>query len=123
LLKDLEYIVYRHIIRSLFAATLLFCLTTYSPVLKGQVSQSSQTAASPWHVRAVIVATFKGEYDLWGEREGLTEAVAVPGVDGPLRANREHTILGMVSGTSLVNAAESMMALGLDPQFDLMYFR
>jgi len=39
----------------------------------------------------------------------------------PLRTNKEHTILGMVSGTTLVNATASMMALGLDPRFDLTH--
>ena len=39
----------------------------------------------------------------------------------PLRTNPEHTILGMVSGTTLVNSSASMMALGLDPRFDLSH--
>ncbi len=39
----------------------------------------------------------------------------------PLRTNKDHTILGMVSGTTLVNATASMMALGLDPRFDLTH--
>ena len=39
----------------------------------------------------------------------------------PLRANRDHTVLGMVSGTTLVNATASLMALGLDPRFDLSH--
>jgi purine nucleoside permease len=39
----------------------------------------------------------------------------------PLRANADHTVLGMVSGTTLVNATASMMALGMDPRFDLTH--
>jgi purine nucleoside permease len=39
----------------------------------------------------------------------------------PLRTNADHTVLGMVSGTTLVNATASMMALGLDPRFDLTH--
>jgi purine nucleoside permease len=69
----------------------------------------------------VIVATFPGEYELWGEREKLTEAVDLPGVTLPLHTNTEHTVLGMVSGMSLVNSSASMMALGLDPRFDLTH--
>ncbi len=82
----------------------------------------------PWPVRAVIVTTFEigadtgdipGEFQLWAEREHLDEVLAFPLGTHPLRANRDHTVLGMVSGTTLVNAAASMMALGLDPRFDL----
>lgn len=84
----------------------------------------------PWPIRAVIVATFEigndtgdapGEFQLWVEREHLTETVEFPGGVHPLRTNKEHTILGMVSGTTLVNATASMMALGMDPRFDLTH--
>ena len=84
--------------------------------------------AQKWPIRAVIVTTFEvgadtgdvpGEFQLWVEREHLNEVVEFPGGVHPLRTNREHTVLGMVSGTTLVNATASMMALGLDPRFDL----
>lgn len=82
----------------------------------------------PWAVRAVIVTTFEvgadtgdvpGEFQFWVEREKLTEVVEFPGGVRPLRTNAEHTVIGMVSGTTLVNATASMMALGMDPRFDL----
>lgn len=84
----------------------------------------------PWPIRAVIVATFEvgadtgdtpGEFQFWVEREHLTEVVDFPGGVHPLRTNAEHTILGMVSGTTLVNATASTMALGLDTRFDLTH--
>jgi purine nucleoside permease len=62
-----------------------------------------------------------GEFQFWVEREGLTEVVDFPGGTHPLRTNKEHTVLGMVSGTTLVNATASMMALGMDPRFDLTH--
>jgi len=86
------------------------------------------SAQKPWPIRAVIVTTFEigadtgdapGEFQLWVEREHLTEVLEFPGGVHPLRTNADHTILGMVSGTTLVNATASMMALGLDPRFDL----
>ena len=55
------------------------------------------------------------------EREHLSEIVEFPGGVHPLRTNADHTILGMVSGTTLVNATASMMALGLDSRFDLTH--
>ncbi|HTV09255.1 MAG TPA: purine nucleoside permease [Candidatus Aquilonibacter sp.] len=94
-------------------------------------------AQKPWPIRAVIVVTFEigndtgdapGEFQFWVEREHLDQTIAFPGgpagPDGtahPLRTNKDHTILGMVSGTTLVNATASMMALGLDPRFDLTH--
>jgi purine nucleoside permease len=93
-------------------------------------------APHPWPIRAVIVTTFEvgadtgdvpGEYQLWVEREHLTQPLdfpagpTVPAGTHPLRTNADHTVLAMVSGTTLVNATASMMALGLDPRFDLSH--
>ncbi len=84
----------------------------------------------PWPVRAVIVTTFEvgadagdipGEFQFWVEREHLSEVLNFPGGVHPLRTNADHTVIGMVSGTTLVNATASMMALGLDPRFDLSH--
>ncbi len=89
-----------------------------------------QTPVAPWKIQAVVVTTFEvgndagdtpGEFQYWVERERLDEVLAFPGGVHPLRTNREHTVLGMVSGTTLVNATASMMALGLDPRFDLTH--
>ena len=105
-----------------------FCLVYLfaSAICFGQTVQ----ATAPWPVRAVIVTTFEigadtgdtpGEFQLWVEREHLDEVLPFPGGAHPLRTNREHTILGMVSGTTLVNATASLMALGTDPRFDLTH--
>ena len=86
--------------------------------------------AAPWPIRAVVVTTFEigadtgdapGEFQFWVEREHLDQIVDFPGGTHPLRTNADHTVLGMVSGTTLVNATASMMALGLDPRFDLTH--
>jgi purine nucleoside permease len=86
--------------------------------------------AQPWPIRAVIVTTFEvgadtgdtpGEFQFWVEREHLDEVIDFPGGVHALRTNRDHTVLGMVSGTTLVNSTASMMALGLDPRFDLTH--
>ena len=99
----------------------------------------AQTPDKPWPIRAVIVTTFEigndtgdipGEFQFWVEREHLTETLPFPGgptlpnhpdQTHPLRINADHTVLGMVAGTTLVNATASMMALGLDPRFDLTH--
>ncbi len=83
--------------------------------------------AAPWPVKVVIVTTFEqgadtgdkvGELQLWAEREQLTETVAFPGGVHPLLTNKDHSVVAMVSGMSLVNAGASVLALGMDPRFD-----
>ena len=90
----------------------------------------AQAQEKPWPVRAVVIATFEvgndtgdipGEFQSWVEREKLTEVIDFPGGVHPLRTNKEHTVIGMLSGTTLVNSTASMMALGLDPRFDLTH--
>ncbi len=94
------------------------------------VASTMHAQQKPWPIRAVIVTTFEvgadtgdvpGEFQYWVEREHLDEVVAFPGGVHVLRTNADHTILGMVSGTTLVNSTASMMALGLDPRFDLTH--
>jgi purine nucleoside permease len=105
----------------------LYALSAVCVALLLMVAPAS-AQVKPWPIRAVIVATFEigndtgdapGEFQLWVEREHLDEVIEFPGGVRPLRTNKEHTVLGMVSGTTLVNATASMMALGLDPRFDL----
>ena len=109
-------------------------LTTLLPI-----TLLAQSTEKPWPIRAVIVTTFEvgndtgdvpGELQFWVEREHLSESLPFPGgpLDAhdpsgthPIRTNADHTILGIVSGTTLVNATASMMALGLDTRFDLTH--
>ena len=115
----------------------VFALALFTALLT--LSSPAQTPQHPWPIRAVIVTTFEvgndtgdtpGEFQFWVEREHLTESLPFPGgpLDAhdprgthPIRTNPDHTILGIVSGTTLVNATASMMALGLDPRFDLTH--
>ena len=91
---------------------------------------SLQAQQKPWPIRAVIVTTFEigkdtgdapGEFQFWVEREHLDESLDFPGGVHPIRVNADHTVLGIVSGTTLVNATASIIALGLDPLFDLTH--
>lgn len=85
-------------------------------------------AQKPWPVRVVVVTTFEkgadtgdqpGELQLWAEREHLTEHVAFPGGVHDILTNPEHTEIAIVTGMTLVNAGPSIMALGMNPRFDL----
>jgi purine nucleoside permease len=86
----------------------------------------AQTKA--WPVKVVIVTTFEvgkdsgdvpGEFQFWVEREHLDDVLPFPGGVRDLRTNADHSILGIVTGATIGPAASSIMALGLDPRFDL----
>jgi len=107
----------KHVLRQWIPFAVLCLLVEMSAGLCAQTANPPK----PWPIRAVIIATFPGEYQLWGEREKLTETINLPGVALPLHTNAEHTVLAMVSGTTLINSAASVMVLGLDPRFDLTH--
>lgn len=84
----------------------------------------------PLPIKVVIVTTFEpgedtgdaaGEFQYWVEREHLDEKLDFPGGTRALRVNKAHDVLGIVTGMTLSNAGPSMMALGLDPRFDLSH--
>lgn len=82
----------------------------------------------PWPVKIVIVTTFEigedtgdapGEFQFWVERERLDNKLPFPGGVRDIRTNADHSILGIVTGTTIGPSAASIMALGLDLRFDL----
>ena len=86
---------------------------------------SAQTKPIP--VKVVVVAMFErgadtgdepGEYQHWVEREHLDRIFPFPQGYHDLRMNREG-VLGILTGVGTARAAASIMALGLDPRFDL----
>jgi purine nucleoside permease len=88
-----------------------------------------QTAApqKPLQVKVVVIAAFErgedtgdapGEFQLWVEREHLDRVLPLAGGYHHLRMNKDG-VLGMVTGVGTARAAASVMALGLDPRFDL----
>ena len=81
----------------------------------------------PVKVKVVVVAMFErgqdtgdtpGEYQYWVEREHLDEILPMPAGFHPMRMNRDG-VLGLLTGVGTARAAASVMALGLDPRFDL----
>jgi purine nucleoside permease len=103
---------------------LLGCLV--SPLL-AQNKEPTAGPASPIRVKVVVVAMFEvgedtgdtpGEYQLWVEREHLDQVLALPAGYHHVRMNKDG-VLGMLTGVATAKAAASVMALGLDPRFDL----
>lgn len=79
-------------------------------------------------VKVVVVAMFEpgedtgdraGEFQYWVEREKLERVLPFPAGKRPLRINKDGSILGVVTGPGVTNATSTIMALGMDPRFDL----
>lgn len=84
-------------------------------------------AAAPIPVKVVIVAMFEtgklsgdqpGEAQLWIEREKMDRVLPFPMGEYELRMNDRGMLL-ICTGGGITNAATSIMALGVDPRFDL----
>jgi len=84
-------------------------------------------ARKPIPVKVVVIAAFErgedtgdapGEFQLWVEREHLDQVFDFPVGFRHLRMNKDG-VLAMVTGVATAKAAASVMALGLDPRFDL----
>ena len=85
-------------------------------------------AAAPIPVRVVVVTTFElgadtgdtpGEFQHWVERFPLPQTIAFPQGYRRLRYDPVKRVLGIVTGEGAERGAASIMALGLDPRFDL----
>jgi purine nucleoside permease len=103
---------------------LIGCLA--SPLLARNKAPAA-AEASPIRVKVVVVSMFEvgedtgdipGEYQLWVEREHLDQIIPLPAGYHHVRMNRDG-VLGMLTGVATAKAAASVMALGLDPRFDL----
>jgi len=106
------------LIAPLVVAALLHACTKPAPQAATQ---------EPVEVRAVIVTMFEigedsgdtaGEFQLWKERQNLTQRYEFAH-HHDLFFNPQTGVLGMVTGMGSVNSASAVMALALDPRFDL----
>jgi len=82
----------------------------------------------PIQIKVVVVSMFEigndsgdrpGEFQFWVERLPLSDSLPFPQGYRQLRINRELGVLGMVTGVGTAKSAASVMALGMDPRFDL----
>ena len=84
----------------------------------------------PFKVKVVIVTTFEigqdrgdapGEFQHWVEREHLDKVYPLPAGFHDVLANEQTGVIGIVTGEGTAHSATSIMALGLDPRFDLTH--
>ena len=92
-----------------------------------QLFGQGASPSKPIPIKVVIVAMFErgadtgdtpGEYQLWVEREHLDQIIPLPAGYHPVRLNKDG-VLGILTGVGTAKAAASVMAVGLDPCFDL----
>ena len=85
-------------------------------------------AADVIRPKVVVVTMFEmgadtgdapGEYQFWVEREKLDRVIPLPAAYHDVRTNADGSVIAIVTGMGNSNAAASVMALGLDPRFDL----
>ncbi len=93
--------------------------------------ESRAEAPPPIPVKVVIVTTFEHDYDnpkatgesdgeasRWIQRMHLDTVIPFPAGFRPLHMNKDG-VLEVMTGMATARAAASIMALGLDPRFDL----
>ena len=91
---------------------------------------ASAKAAKPIEVRVVIITTWEaykdgvdqmGELHAWQTRWPLKTTLPFPAGNYPLHYDAKTHVLAVVTGMATARAAASVMALGLDPRFDLSH--
>jgi purine nucleoside permease len=103
-------------------------LTPLALVLVTLIGSTASAAIPRIPVRVVVVTTFElgedsgdtpGEFQYWVERLPLTQTLPFEVGHRALRYNPSKHVLGVVVGSGSINSSASIMALGLDPRFDL----
>ena len=84
----------------------------------------------PIEIKVVVLSMFEqgadtgdapGEYQYWVERQHLDTILPFPQGYHDIRLNPETGVLGLLTGVGTSRATASVMALGLDPRFDLTH--
>lgn len=97
-------------------------------VLAGAAWTAAVAAEPVLRPKVVVVAMFEpgedtgdtpGEFQFWVEREKLTRVLPFPQGYRALRTNADGSVLGVVTGVGTAKSAATIMAVGLDPRFDL----
>ncbi len=104
-----------------------FLALLFSSVLFAQTAVKAVSAPIP--VKVVVVTMFEvgadtgdapGELQYWVERDHLDRVFPLPAAYHDARMNSDGE-LAIVTGQGTAHAAATIMALGLDPRFDLSH--
>jgi len=107
----------------------LFLACCFSATLTATAGAKPNPAPAPIPVKVVVVAMFEvggdtgdapGELQYWVERDHLDTVYPLPAAYHAARMNNDGE-LAIVTGQGTAHAAATIMALGLDPRFDLSH--
>ncbi|WP_213806000.1 purine nucleoside permease [Granulicella sp. dw_53] len=94
------------------------------------IHAQAQALPKPIEIKVVVINMFEqgadtgdipGEYQFWVERQHLDTVLTNPAGYHDLRLNPSTGVLGLLTGVGTSRATASVMALGLDPRFDLTH--
>jgi purine nucleoside permease len=112
---------------AILLTTALLCSAL--PLASAQPAPAPSKAPAPIPVKVVIVAMFEpgqdtgdapGELQYWVERDHLDHIYPLPAAYHAARMN-DSGELAIVTGQGTAHASATIMALGLDPRFDLSH--
>lgn len=101
-----------------------------SPLCAQSAPDPASPPPNPIEIKVVVLNMFEvgedtgdtpGEFQYWVEREHLDTVLPFPQGYHNLRLNPKTSVLGVLTGVGTARAAASVMALGLDPRFDLTH--
>ena len=106
------------------------CQNNTSPLTSSRTSQHESEEAKPLEIKVVVVTMFEigeddddkpGEFQMWKEGQSLNTRYAFPMSHHDIYVNEDTGVMGIVTGMGTAKAAAAIMALGLDPRFDLTH--
>ena len=106
------------------------CQNNTSPLTASRTSQQESEETKPLEIKVVVVTMFEigeddddkpGEFQMWKEGQNLNTRYAFPMSHHDIYVNEDTGVMGIVTGMGTAKAAAAIMALGLDPRFDLTH--
>ena len=110
-------------IKVIFISGLLVCLSNCS-------APSNEAEVVPIEIKVVVVTMFEigedqgdkaGEFQLWKAGQKLDTCLPFPVSHHDICINPQTGVMGIVTGMGIAKATAAIMALGLDPRFDLKH--
>ncbi|HWE99547.1 MAG TPA: purine nucleoside permease [Caulobacteraceae bacterium] len=105
-----------------------FALLAVGLALASACAAQPAPAPAPVEIRVVVITTWeavregrdvRGELSAWRAKWPLTRELPFPAGVHPLLFDPQRHVLAIVTGMASARAAASVMALGLDPRFEL----
>jgi purine nucleoside permease len=111
-------------------SALLTRVAILAALVGGPAAAAAGRAEKPIEVRVVVITTwevirggkdYRGELYAWRNRWPLTTELPFPAGVNPLLYDPQRHVLAILTGMATARASASIMALGLDPRFDLSH--